>query len=98
MDTTTTLVTVQEFLEMPESEGLVEELIAGEVISIPMSGQPHEVTKSNVIRLVTAWSLQNPGLRLFCEAAYQFDDRNCLIPDISIIAENRIIPGSKGVF
>jgi Uma2 family endonuclease len=98
MGTTTTLVTVQEFLEMPESEGLIEELIGGEVVNMPMSGQPHEVTKSNIIRAVTAWSLQNPGLRLFCEAAYQLDDRNCLIPDVSLIAENRIIPGSKGVF
>ncbi len=98
MATTTTLVTVQEFLEMPEPEGERIELIGGEVISMPMSGQPHEVTKSNVIRFVTAWSLQNPDLRLFCEAAYQLDGRNCLIPDISLIAASRIVPGSTGVF
>ena len=98
MGTTTTLVTVQEFLQMPESEGVLEELVGGEVVSMPISGQPHEVTKSNVIRIVTAWLLQNPGLKLFCEAAYQLDDRNCLIPDISLIASNRIVPGSTGVF
>jgi Uma2 family endonuclease len=98
MGTTTTLVTVQEFLDMPETEGLIEELVGGEVISVPVSGQPHEVTKSNVIRLVTAWSLENPGWRLFCEAAYQLDNRNCLIPDLSLLASNRIVPGSSGVF
>jgi Uma2 family endonuclease len=38
MGTTTTLVTVQEFLEMPETEGLIEELIGGEVIGMPVSG------------------------------------------------------------
>jgi Uma2 family endonuclease len=95
---TTTLLTVQEFIDLPETEGLLEELIEGEVVSMPVSGQPHEVPKSNVIRLVTVWSLQNPGLLLFCEAAYQLDDRNCLIPDVSLIAESRIVPGSKGVF
>jgi Uma2 family endonuclease len=98
MGATTTLVTVPEFLAMPEPEGERLELIGGEVVSMPMSGQPHEVTKSNIIRAVTAWSLKNPGLRLFCETAYQIDDPNCLIPDVSLIAENRIISGSKGVF
>ena len=98
MGATTTLVTVREFLEMPETEGLLEELIGGEVISMPRSGYPHEVTKSNIIRVLTAWSLGNPSLRLFCEAAYQLDDRNCLIPDLSLLASNRILPGSTGVF
>jgi hypothetical protein len=36
---------------------------------------------------VTAWSHQNPGWRFICEASYQLDNRNCLIP-----------PGSTGVF
>src|ERR1700677_1475724 len=98
MGTTTTLVTVQEFLEMPESEGLIEELIGGEVVSTPRAGQPHEVTKSNLVRLLISRQTQNPVLRVFIETSYELDDRNCLIPDISLIAEKRIIPGSKGVF
>jgi Uma2 family endonuclease len=98
MGATTTLVTVREFLDRPETEGLLEELIGGEVISMPRSGYPHEVTKSNIIQVLTAWSLENPSLRLFCEAAYQLDDRNCLIPDLSLLASDRIVPGSTGVF
>jgi Uma2 family endonuclease len=98
MGTTTTLVTVQEFLEMPESEGLIEELIGGEVVSMPRAGQPHEVTKSNLVRLLISGLTQSPALRVFIETAYQLDDQNCLIPDISLIAVNRIIPGNKGVF
>jgi Uma2 family endonuclease len=98
MGATTTLITVEEFLKLPEVEGERLELINGEVISMPLSGQPHEVTKSNVIQLMTAWSLRSPGLRLFCEAAYQLDNRDCLIPDISLIASSRIVPGRTGVF
>src|SRR5665213_298655 len=64
MGASTMLVTVQEFLEKPETEGVIEELIGGEVIGMPVSGQPHEVTKSNVNRVLTAWSLQNPARRL----------------------------------
>jgi Uma2 family endonuclease len=98
MGTTTTLVTVQEFLEMPETEGLIEELIGGEVIGMPVSGQPHEVTKSSLCRVLTAWSLQNPALRIFIETAYQLDAHTCLIPDVSLLASARIVPGSTGVF
>ncbi len=98
MGTTTTLVTVQEFLALPEIEGDRLELIGGEIVSMPMSGYPHEVTKSNLNRLLTAWSLQNPSLRVFCEAAYQLTERNCLIPDISLIASSRLVPGTTGVF
>jgi Uma2 family endonuclease len=98
MGATTRLVTVQEFLEMPESEGMLEELVGGEVISMPRAGQPHEVAKSNLIMLLAPWAVQNGGLRIFCETVFQLDDRNCLIPDISLVASNRIVPGGKGVF
>jgi Uma2 family endonuclease len=98
MGASTTLVTVEEFLKLPEVEGEVLELIDGEVNSTPLSGQPHEVTKSNLIMILAPWAVQNRELRVFCEAAYQLDDRNCLIPDISLIASNRIVPGSTGVF
>ncbi len=98
MGTTTTLITVEEFLKLPEVEGERLELINGEVNSMGQAGYPHEVAKSNVNRFLTAWSLQNPALRVFCEAAYQIDERNCLIPDISLIPSGRLVPGTTGVF
>jgi Uma2 family endonuclease len=98
MGATTTLVTVQEFIDMPETEGVLEELIEGEVVSMPRAGQPHEVAKSNINRLLALWSVQNPAFGVFCEAAYQLDERTCLIPDISVLATDRIVPGGTGVF
>jgi Uma2 family endonuclease len=98
MGATTTLITVEEFLKLPEIEGERLELINGEVISMPLSGQPHEVTKSNLIMVLAPWAVLNPGLRVFCEAAFQVDEANCLLPDISLIASSRIVPGSMGVF
>jgi Uma2 family endonuclease len=97
MGATTTLITVEEFLKLPEVEGERIELIDGEVISMGHGGYPHELTKSNLIRLLTIWSVENPPSRVFCETAYQLDDRNCLIPDLSLDS-NRIAPGSTGVF
>ncbi len=98
MGTTTTLVTVQEFLALPEVEGERLELIGGEIVSMPMSGQPHEVTKSNLVRLLILGLTQNPALRVFIESACQLDETNCLIPDISVLTSKRILPGGIGVF
>jgi Uma2 family endonuclease len=97
MGATTTLITVEEFLKLPEVEGERLELINGEVIGMGQAGYPHEITKSNVNRFLTIWSVQNPPFRVFCEAVYQVDDRNCLIPDLSLDS-NRVAPGSAGVF
>jgi len=97
MGATTTLITVEEFLKLPEVEGERLELINGEVNSMGQAGYPHELTKSNLIRLLTLWSVQNPPSRVFCETAFQLDDRDCLIPDLSLDS-NRVAPGSTGVF
>ena len=45
MGTSTTLMTVQEFLALPQVEG--ERRIGGEVVSMPLTRYPHEVTKAN---------------------------------------------------
>ncbi len=98
MGATTTLVTVPEFLQLPEPEGQLTELMGSEVISTPKAGYPHEVTKSNIIRVLTAWSLQDPAWRVFCETAYQLDEWSCLIPDVSLLDSSRMVPGTTGVF
>jgi len=97
MGATTTRMTVEEFLNLPEVEGERLELIDGEVNSVGQGGYPHELTKSNLIRFLTVWSIENPPLRVFCETAYQLGARNSLIPDLSLDS-NRIAPGSTGNF
>ena len=82
---------------MPKPERQRSELIGEVIIGMPRAGYPHEITKSNANRALTDWSLQHPDWRVFCETAYQLDDRNCLIPDLSVDS-GRVVPGSSGVF
>lgn len=98
MGATTTLVTVREFLELPEPEGQRIELIGGEVVSMPRAGWPHECTKSNLIQTLAVWLAQNKTARLFVEAAYDLDEHNCLIPDVSLLSTARFVPGATGIF
>jgi len=96
MATTTTLVTVQEFLQMPEPEGEKLELIGGEVVSMGRGKIPHEVAKKNLNKLLVVWLAQNPIAELFPETMYQLDEYNSLIPDLGVIFPGRISPGSSG--
>ena len=69
-----------------------------QVAGVISDGYPREVAKCNVNRVLTSWSLQRPAFRILCEAVFQVDGRNCLVPDVSVIASTRIIPGSTGLF
>ena len=96
MGTTTTLVTVQEFLALPEIEGQRIELIGGEVVSMPSGGRPHEFVKSNINRLLIAWLLQNRPGRVLIETGFQLDEYNALIPDLSYVSKDPGVPGAAG--
>ncbi len=98
MGTTTTLVTVQEFLALPEIEGQRMELIGGEVVTMGRGGYPHEITKSNLLQILAVWLSQNRIGKVMCETAFQVDDHNCPIPDVSVVSPNRVVPGSTGMF
>lgn len=93
---TTTLVTVQEFLQMPEPEGQKLELIGGEVVSMGRGKIPHEVAKKNLTKILVVWLAQNPIAELFPETMYQLDEYTSLIPDLGVIFPGRLSPGSTG--
>jgi Uma2 family endonuclease len=96
MGATTMLVTVREFLELPEPEGQRMELIGGEVVTMGQGGMPHEVTKANIIQVLAAWLSQNPVGKLFSESMFQLDEQNCLIPDVSVLRPGHTYPGGTG--
>jgi len=96
MGATTTLVTVQEFLQMPEPDGQSIELIGGELVTMGAGKIPHVFVKSNLIRVLVPWLAQNPIAKLFSETMYHLDEHTALIPDVSILFPGRVQPGSTG--
>jgi Uma2 family endonuclease len=93
---TTTLVTVQEFLQIPEPQGQKLELIGGEVVSMGRGKIPHELAKKNLTKILVVWLAQNPIAELFPETMYQLDEYTSLIPDLGIVFPGRISQGSTG--
>jgi Uma2 family endonuclease len=94
MGATTTMVTVQEFLQLPEAEGERRELIGGEVVTMSYGKAPHEIVKSNLLRILVVWLAQNRVGKLFAGTLFQLDDHNSLIPDISVVLPGQIAPGT----
>jgi len=98
MGATTTLVTVQEFLQRPEPEGQRIELIGGEVVSMGFGHIPHELVKKNLNKILVVWLAQNRIAEVFNETMFQLDEFNSVIPDLSILFPDRVSPGAIGLF
>jgi Uma2 family endonuclease len=94
MGAATTLVTVQEFLQLPEIEGERRELIGGEIVTMGYGKTPHEVVKKNLNRILVVWLSQNPIAEVFNETMFVLDKYNSFIPDLSVVFPGRITPGS----
>ena len=86
MGTTTTLVTVQEFLALPEPEGERIELIGGEVVRMGRGGAAHEWVKANLIQLLADWARQDRSFKVLSETTFVLDEHDSPIPDISVLS------------
>jgi len=90
MGAATTMVTVQEFLQLPEPEGQRMELIGGEVVTMSFGKLRHEIVKKNLIRILVVWLSQNRMGEVFAETMFQLDEFNSFIPDLSVVFPNRV--------
>jgi Uma2 family endonuclease len=98
MATASALLTVDEFLKLPEHEGERVELVEGEVITMAGAGFPHERVKARVHSLLVLWLAQNPIGEVFSETMYRLDEHSSLQPDVSVLLNERLTPGIEGLY
>jgi len=90
MLTTTDLLTVEEFLSLPEEEGVRRELLEGEIIEMSFAGGIHEIVKGNFL-LHLAWYLRDhPVGMIFSETCYRLSKYSLPIPDVSLQLNARL--------
>jgi Uma2 family endonuclease len=92
MSTTAAPMTVDEFLKLPEVEGRKNELIHGEVVSMAYAGFDHERVKSNLIQILAVWLSQRALGKLFAETTYRLDAEVAVMPDLSVLRNERLTP------
>jgi Uma2 family endonuclease len=98
MATASALLTVDEFLRLPEHEGERVDLIEGDVVTVAGANFPHERVKARVARLLGAWLTQNPLGEVFSETMYRLDEHSSLQPDVSVLLNERIGPEIEGLY
>ncbi len=97
MGATRALLTVEDFLKLPD-DGQRIELIQGEVVSMGRGGFPHEMVKSNLIEILGTWVRSNRVGRVFSETMFRLDENDSLQPNVSLLLKHRIVPGTQGLF
>ena len=85
MSTAASLVTFDEFLQLPDVEGEKLELVEGEVVSMPPPVVEHSDIAVRILRFLTeriGWSRVRPT------TGYRIGE-SCLIPDVSVQWESQ---------
>jgi len=98
MGTTAALLTVEEFLKLPEVEGEKIELIHGEVVTTSYASFGHELVKAQVNESLVAFVLPNPIAKVFPETMYRLEEHESPQPDISVLLKERITTSTKGLY
>jgi Uma2 family endonuclease len=95
----TTLLTSERFLAMPEEldqDGNVvhQELINGEVVTMPHAAQRHDIIRGNILEALIAYLLRNrgSGLKALPDTEFVVSANSTFIPDACVVAIDRLNP------
>ena len=101
----TTLLTSEQFLALPEEldpqgNSVSQELITGEVVSMPPPSQQHDIIRSNILQALFGYVLTNLGLglKVLPDAAFVVSVNSILVPDAAVVAIGRLSPRNHKYF
>ncbi|MBI3696673.1 MAG: Uma2 family endonuclease [Acidobacteria bacterium] len=97
MAAATAPLTVDQFLLLPEEEGVRQELVAGEVFTTPPGEQTHEIVKSNFTRELVVCMEHRQLAFVMCGTMYRLSLYDAPQPDVSVILSGRLDPGNTGL-
>ena len=69
--TTTALLTVEQFLDLPQEETERTELVEGEIVQMGNAAYLHERVKTNANKILVRYILENPIGEVFSETMYK---------------------------
>jgi Uma2 family endonuclease len=95
MGVTTALLTVEQYMELPEEETMRTELVEGEIVRMSNSGYLHERTKANAADLLRAYIAENRIGVVFSESMYTLGKGEGRIPDVSLVLNRRLPPADS---
>jgi len=99
---TAALVTSEEFLALPDEfdqsgNRIKDELIAGEIIKMPLASRRHDVRKNRIAHILLRYLDNSPqlGFDVLVEIAYKVSQYDTLTPDVSVVRTERLYAGQS---
>lgn len=87
---TQTLLTLEQFDQLPEVEGVLYELDEGELATMTEPMPRHNLTRDNIARLLWDFTYPRHLGRVFLENGYQLSPETVRIPDVSFVPADRM--------
>jgi Uma2 family endonuclease len=87
---TKTLLTIEQFDQLPTREGILHELNEGEVVTMTPPMPRHNLVRDNIAAALRDFThLRHLG-RVFVETGYQLSPETVRIPDVSFVPADRM--------
>ena len=87
---TKTLLTIEQFDQLPIKEGILYELNEGEVVTMTEPRPRHNWVRDNIARLMGNFVEERKLGRVFLETGYQLSPDTVRIPDVSFVLADRM--------
>src|SRR5689334_6221028 len=98
MGVISSLLTVEQYAQLPEEETMRTELVEGEVVRTGDAKFLHERIKANAIKILIGYVLQNPIGEVFSESMFKLGPRDGRIPDVSFLLNARLAAQDRDGF
>jgi len=82
---TATLLTLEQFEQLPEQDGVRYKLRDGELITTANAKAGHEQTKSLILCALVPYVVQHPIGRVYAEASFALSPSRVCAPDVSLL-------------
>src|ERR1022692_2011849 len=91
-----TLLTVEQFEQMPEEDGVQYELKDGELVRMANAKAGHERTKFRIERSLMAYILQHPIGEIYSESSFALSPSRVCAPDVSFLRNELAVKDRPG--
>jgi len=90
---TATLMTVEQFEQLPARDGVRYELKDGELVEMANAKFGHERTKAKITRILVAYILQHPIGDIYSETAFSLSESRVCTPDVAFLTTESAAQG-----
>jgi Uma2 family endonuclease len=90
---TATLMTVEQFEQLPEEDGVRYELKDGELVRMGNAKFRHEQTKSEILSCLVPFVVQHHLGRVYAETAFELSESRVCVPDVAFLTTESAAKG-----